>query len=126
MPLHASDPRAYVGEPHQDVEAPVALEERADLVATDGEWKRSGTSSDVQPVARKRLAVDVDGQHRQAGACSTFDFGRAADGAHDRDRPCLARTEQHIEIVAEDLDADVAANAPDQFVERIWIGWVMP
>ena len=82
-----------LGQAHDDVEAPVALE---DLPADRSAERRAHDLLHVgqrEAVARERVAVDRDLEHRQAGHLLDLHVGRARDPLEHRgDR--LARREQ--------------------------------
>ena len=67
-------------------------------------------------VAGAAVAVDLDPQHRQAGRLLQLHVGRPGHACHHA-RDLLALLAQGLEVVAEQLDADVGAHARDQLVE---------
>ena len=94
---------------NQDVEAAVALEQCASLTPADGGGHGILDVGHVQPIARGFLAVDIHGQHGQAGGLLHLDLGRAGNLLqHGRDFfTCLI---QDIHVVAKNLHRHIAAN----------------
>ena len=101
---------------HDDVEAAVALEQLAGRLAADRDLDDVLHLADAEPVAGQRLTVELDGEDRQARDLLDLDVAGAPDAA-DRGLDLLRRALQDVEVVAEDLDADVAAHAGDQLVD---------
>ena len=99
-----------------EVEAPVALEHDAGLASADGRGDHVLHVGDAQAAARDLRPVDLDVEERQARRLLDPHVGGALDPAQDAGD--LVRRAQHrVEVVAEDLDRDVAAHAGDQLVE---------
>jgi hypothetical protein len=101
---------------HDDVETPVALEQGARHLAAHRGCNRVLDVGHVDAVARGFLAVDVDGQHRQAARLLHVDLGRAVDRLQHLGH-LLRRLVQHLHIVTKDLHGHVGPNARDELVE---------
>eukprot|EP01022_Parablepharisma_sp_SALTPOND_P027440 TRINITY_DN665_c0_g9_i1.p1 TRINITY_DN665_c0_g9~~TRINITY_DN665_c0_g9_i1.p1 ORF type:complete len:1867 (+),score=739.92 TRINITY_DN665_c0_g9_i1:18974-24574(+) len=101
---------------HHDGEATVTLEQRAGLGATDGGGQRVLDVGDIQAIARDLLAVDIDGEHRQAGGLLDLDLGGPC-GLLQHCGDLGGGVVEHRHVVTEDLDRHIATHARDQLVE---------
>ena len=66
-------------QPHDQIEAPVALEHQPGMLAADRDLDDALHIADGKPVARQGGAVELHRQHRQAGDLLGLDVGRARD-----------------------------------------------
>lgn len=101
---------------HDDVEAAVALEQLAGRFAADGDLDDALHLGNAEAVAGERLAVEPHGEDRQARDLLDLDVTGAAD-APDRGLHLFCGALQDVEVVTEDLDADIAAHAGNQLVD---------
>ena len=76
----------------------------------------SCSSASADAIARQGGAVGLHREHRQPAHLLGLHVGRTGHGLHDR-LHLVGDRQQRVEIVAEDLDAEIAAHAGDQLVE---------
>ena len=118
--------RAQIGadalrQPHDDLDAAVAAQDLPGLGAGERGVHRRLHVGDVESVARGGRAIDLDREGGKTAGLLDLDVGRPANAAEDAgDAPRVRR--QHVEVVAEHLDGDVAAHAGDQLVEAVLDG----
>ena len=103
-------------EAHDDVESPVAFEDDAGFAPAERSRDGVGDVLQGQAVAGDGIAIELDVELREACRLLDLDVGCARNGVQDR-RDLLRRRAHCVEIVAVELDRDVAAHAGDQFVE---------
>ncbi|MBA7683166.1 hypothetical protein ES703_91524 [subsurface metagenome] len=104
------------GQPNDDFETTIAFEHQAGALAPDRDLDDTLHIGDAQALSCQGLPVQFDREHGQSGdllglhVCSPL---HALEHVLD-----LARhLQQRVQVVAEDLDPDVAANARYQLVE---------
>src|SRR5690606_31205881 len=97
-------------------EAAVAVEHGSGRRAAGGGGDGGLYLGHVEAVARGLFAVDLHGQHRQAGSLLDLDAGGAVHAAQHRGDLGRAAV-QHVHVVTEQFDRDVAAHAGNEFVE---------
>ena len=106
-----------LGIAHEDLESTDALEDLAGGLASDRSPDDVLHLLDVDSPTGHRLAIHPDEQLRGAGDLIGLDVGRAANLAnHGSDLVRLFL--EHLEIVAEELDGELGANALEQLVDR--------
>src|SRR5262245_37316175 len=93
------------------------------MLAADGDLDDVLDVGGRQAVARQRAPVQPDRQHGQPADLLGLDVGGPGNLLNDA-LYATRHLQQRIEIVAEYLDADVAADARDQLVEAHldWLG----
>src|SRR3546814_7420214 len=105
-----------LGSPHDDGEAPVALEQLPGFPAADGDGDDVLDVADIEPEPCQCGAIRGDLQDRQASHLLDADIRGPLDPVHHL-LDGLSNTEQFVEIVAEHLDRDIGADARKQLVE---------
>ena len=105
-----------VVEAHGEREAALALEHGPHDLPGPGGLDGVEHVAHRDAVAGAAVAVDADADHRQARRLLELHVGRAGDAGHDP-RDLLALLAQRVEVVAEELDPHVGADAGDQLVE---------
>src|SRR3546814_6987977 len=102
---------------HGDVEAPVALIEQARFAPAERCRHGVGDFLDRQAVPRNRVAIERYVEHRSPADLVGLDAARSRNALEHLHH--LVRGERHlVEVVAIELDRDVAADTRNQFVER--------
>ncbi len=105
-----------VAQPYEDRKAPVALEDDARRRAADRRAERVLHGAETEAVTGDGGLIHLDVEHRQAGHLLHLHIGRARRRAQDRG-DLIGGLQHGVEILAEDLDRDIAAHAREQLVE---------
>ena len=105
-----------VGQTHHHVEAPITFIQDAGLASANRHRNGVLHITDVEPVTRGLVAVDIDGQYRQASGLFDLDLRGAIDGLQGR-RNFRRGAVEYVHVVTEDLDRDVATHPGNQLVE---------
>jgi hypothetical protein len=109
----------------RDVEDLQAVEHLAHDLALGGRLHRVGERRGREADAGRRLAVDADVQLRDQHLLLNLQVGDAGDAFH-RGLGLLRERAERVEVVAEDLDGDLRADAREQCSMRWLMGWPMP
>ena len=98
------------GQPDHDIETFVAFKNPTLAFSGNSDFHQALDICDIDSEPRQSLPVKLDCQYRQPLDLLGLDVGRALhllqDGLHLRGCP-----DQNVEIIPEDLDADVASDA---------------
>ena len=112
--VHVGTERLW--QPHEDIEAAIAVEYLPHGLAADRHLDHVLHVGHVEPQARHLSPLQTNRQNRQAGGLLELGVGRAGHGRqHGFD--AFAHLGQHVDVVAEHLHRHVAAHAGNQLVE---------
>src|SRR6267154_899729 len=102
--------------PHDDLEAPVALEDHACIASPDRSADQVLYCPQAQTPPCDLSFVHRDLEKRKAGCLFNTNIGGPVQAAQDRS-DLVGGAQHRLKLIAEDFDRDIAAHAREQLVE---------
>src|ERR1700730_10832 len=104
--------------PDDDIEAAVTLKHPPRVLAADRDFDEVLNIAHVDPVARQGLTVQLDGEHGQSQGLFCFHICGSRHFLQDGLYPRRG-LDEFIQIIAEYLDANIAADTSYRFVHAL-------